>query len=273
MTGDFARGCRHGRRPAQSGEGGLAAQPVRVSTGGDKQLGGCIGTDTVGGPQGRIDLCDKDIQLCGEVVLLMLEEFDAAGQRLGGRQHCDGGGVAVGGGPASGQCLDQRADAVAAIAFTQLGRSGDQQRMDLVGGGGVCLNRAAARGQHRPQRGGLCVFGHGKAVAGQGGASGGVSIQRVGLALAAPCRPIGAANLGHLDPRSLQRPGQARAVTAGAFHPGDHDAAKASGPSDRIVIAGRARRKFGICHELAGIGNDSQMIGVQMSVDADDDAP
>jgi len=53
--------------------------------------------------------------------------------------------------------------------------------------------------QQRSQGGGVFVFGHGQAMAGQCGASRGVGVQRVGFALAAPRGPIGAADLGHLD--------------------------------------------------------------------------
>jgi hypothetical protein len=59
--------------------------------------------------------------------------------------------------------------------------------------------------------------------------------QWVGFALAAACAPIRAADLGHLDARGLQDPGQARAVAGGAFYPGDRDGAKALGPSDRVA--------------------------------------
>jgi len=178
---------------------------------------------------------------------LVVEEFDALGQRLGGRQHRRGGGIAVGGGPASGQRCDQRGGAVAAVAVAQLGRRGNQQRVDLVGRRGAGLDRAAACGQQRAQGGGVSVFGHGQAIAGQGGASGGVGIYRVGFAPAAACGPIGAAHLGHLDLRGLQHPGQARAVTRDAFHPGHLDGAKALGPPERGLIARWACREFGVC--------------------------
>ena len=46
------------------------------------------------------------------------------------------------------------------------------------------------------------------AVAGQRGASGGIGVQRIGFALAAAGGPIRAADLGHLDARGLQDPGQ-----------------------------------------------------------------
>ena len=80
-------------------------------------------------------------------------------------------------------------------------------------------------------------------------------------------------DLGHFDPRGLEHPGQARAVAGGAFHPGDRDAAKASGPLHRGVIAGWAGREFGVCQGLPGIGDDSQMVNFQMGIGADDDAP
>jgi hypothetical protein len=119
-----------------------------------------------------------------------------------------------------GQCFDQGGRAVAAVAFAQLGRGGDQQDLNLVGRGGICLDRAAPSGQQRPQPSPASATR--AAVAGAYG-------------------PIRAADLGHLDARGLQHPGQARAVAGGPFYPGDRDDAKTSGPSDRVVIAGGAR--------------------------------
>ena len=119
----------------------------------------------------------------------------------------------------------------------------------------------------------LRVFGHGQAVAGQRGTRGGIGVQWVGLALAAAGGPIRAADLGHLDARGLQDPGQARAVAGGPFYPGDHDDAETSGPSDRVVVAGWARRELSVCQGFSGVGDDSQMVSVAMGVGADDDAP
>jgi hypothetical protein len=109
-------------------------------------------------------------------------------------------------------------------------------------------------------------------VAGQRGARSGVSIQRVRFALAAACGPIGAADLGHLDPGGLQYPGQPRTVAGGPFHPGDHDGPKALGPPRGVVVAGLARREFSVCQGFTGIRDDSEMVAVQMGVGADDDA-
>ena len=200
----FARGRRHRGRPAQRGEGGLVAQSVRVGAGGGQQLGGGVGTDTVSGAQRGIDLCNKDIQLGSEVLLLTLEELDALGQCLGGGPHRDGGRVAVGGGPASGQCRDQGGGAVAAVAFAQLGGCGDQQSMDLVGRGGMGLDRAAQGAQQRPQGAGVRVFGHGQTLAGQCGSRSGIGVERVGFALATACGPIRAADLSPQGARRLQ---------------------------------------------------------------------
>ena len=93
------------------------------------------------------------------------------------------------------------------------------------------------------------------------------------ICLAAAGGPIRAADLGHLDALGLQDPGQARAVAGGAFYPGDRDGAKTSGLSDRVVIAGWARRELGVCEGFSGVGDDCQMVGVAMGVGADDDAP
>jgi hypothetical protein len=90
--------------------------------------------------------------------------------------------------------------AVAAVAFAQLGRTGDQQGVDLVGRGGVRLDRAAPRAAIR------------------------------------------AADLGHLDTGGLQHSGQARAVTRRPFRPDDRDATETARPSQRVIVAARARR-------------------------------
>ena len=82
--------------------------------------------------------------------------------------------------------------------------------MELVDRGGTGLDRAAACSQQRSQHGGVAVFGHCQAVAGKGGASCGVGVQRVGFAFATACGPVGAIDLGHLDLCSLQHPGQTR---------------------------------------------------------------
>jgi hypothetical protein len=131
----------------------------------------------------------------------------------------------------------------------------------------------AADGQKRTQGGGALVFGDGQAVAGQCSARRGVGVQRIGFTLAAACSPIGTADLGHFDSRGLEHPCQARAVAGGAFHPGNHDAAKALSPLHRGVVAGWTGREFGVCQGLPGIGDDRQMVSFQMGVGADDDAP
>jgi len=177
------------------------------------------------------------------------------------------------GGPALRQRGDQGGGVVAAVAFAQLGRRGHQQGVELIGGGGVRLDRAAPGAQQRPQGGGVFVFGHRQAIAGQGGARGGVGVQRVGFAPAAARGPIRTADLGHLDPGGLQHPGQPRAVAGGAFHPGDRDDAKALRPPHGVVIAGWAGREFGVCQGFSGIGENRQMVSVQVGVGADDDAP
>ena len=162
---------------------------------------------------------------------------------------------------------------MAAVAFAQLGWSGDQQGVNLVGRGGVRLDRAAPGAQQRPQGGGVCVFGHRHAMAGQCGARSGVGVQWVRFALAATCGPIRTADLGHLDARGSADPGQAGTVAGGPFHPGDRDGAKALGPSERVVITGWARRELGVCQGFSGVGDEGQMVSIAMGVGADDDAP
>src|SRR5262249_53519598 len=78
----------------------------------------------------------------------------------------------------------------------------------------------------------------------------GVGVQRVGLALAASCRAIRAADLGHLDDGGLQDLGQARAVTRRHFYSGDRDRAEAAGPRQCVRVAGWACRELAVCQRF-----------------------
>ncbi len=90
-------------------------------------------------------------------------------------------------------------------AFADLGRCGDQQRLELVGGLGTGLDRAAAGHSQRADRfhdpvAGLRDNGAGAAQRGSGGS---VGIDRVGLAL----RAAGPAGPGGPPPTLTRPPG------------------------------------------------------------------
>jgi len=66
-----------------------------------------------------------------------------------------------------GQCLHQPdCGGVSAVAFTQVGRGGDEEVFDLLDGGGAGFDRASAGDQQGFEGAGVGVFGHGQSVAG-----------------------------------------------------------------------------------------------------------
>ena len=101
----------------------------------------------------------------------------------------------------------------------------------------------------------------------------GVGVQRVGFALAAPRGAVGPVDLYHLDAVGLQRLGESRAVAAVPSTPAIEHRPEASRPGDRGVVAGRVGEELGIAEELAGVGDGREVDGVEVGVDADDDAP
>jgi hypothetical protein len=116
----------------------------------------------------------------------------------------------------------------------------DQQRAELVGGLGAGLDGAAA-GHHQGAQlpcGAVAVLGDGAGVAGQHGPGGGLGVDRVGLALAAPAGAVGAVDLDHADALGHQVLGQPVAVAAGALHPGGGDLAVVAGPGDQVAVGG-----------------------------------
>ena len=72
---------------AECGEGGFTVQPVRVGPGGDQELGGGVGADTVGRPQAGIGLGHDRVDLGLESLGLGFEEVHPLGEHLGGGEH------------------------------------------------------------------------------------------------------------------------------------------------------------------------------------------
>jgi hypothetical protein len=71
-------------------------------------------------------------------------------------------------------------------------------------------------------------------------AGGGLGVDRVGLAVAAPGGLVGLVDLGHLDALGVQVAGQRGAVGAGALNPGPPERAEGAGPGGELVVAPRA---------------------------------
>ena len=160
---------------------------------------------------------------------------------------------------------------MATVAFSQFGRGGDEQGLDLIGRRGAGLHRAPTGDQQGAQRVGVFVFRHGQTVAGQCRPRRGVGIQRIGLALTASRRTVGTDHFGDLDAGALEGTGQAGAVGAGALNSGDVHVPKTLRPLDRHVVAGRTGRKLGVSQWFPRPVEDGEVNGVQMSVGADDD--
>src|SRR5829696_6321852 len=60
----LSRGGFHGRDSAQTGEGGLAPQPLRIVSGHDQERRSVVGTDACQTNQLRGDLPNQPIELC-----------------------------------------------------------------------------------------------------------------------------------------------------------------------------------------------------------------
>ena len=96
--------------------------------------------------------------------------------------------------------------------FTQLGRGGVEQRLDLVMAAVRALTaprRAVSSGLERL---GVWVLGYGQVVTGQRGPGRSVGIQWIRLALTAPGGAVGAADLDDLNLAVLQRSGETGTV-------------------------------------------------------------
>ena len=99
------------------------------------------------------------------------------------------------------------------------------QRADRPGGAVAALRRAA----------GLAALG------GPGRAD---RIQRAGLALPAPVLPVAAVHLHDPHPGRGDVPGQASAVTARSFNPGQAHRPEPTQPLQQAGVAGRGRREL-----------------------------
>jgi hypothetical protein len=81
MPDDLSGGSFDGRDSAQTGEGGLASQPLGVVSGHDQQRRGVIGTDACQRDQLRGDLRHQPIELCIQLGDLFREGFLTASHR------------------------------------------------------------------------------------------------------------------------------------------------------------------------------------------------
>ena len=81
MPDDLAGGSFDGRDSAQTGEGGLAFQPLGIVPGHDQQRRGVVGTDACQRDQLRGDLCHQPIELCIQLGNLFREDLVTASYR------------------------------------------------------------------------------------------------------------------------------------------------------------------------------------------------
>jgi hypothetical protein len=126
---------------------------------------------------------------------------------------------------------------------------------------------AAACAHQRPHDGGLVIFRHGQAVAGQRAraaayAPSGSELPwrrraarsgRLGSATSTPT----ACSTGSTPHRSWR-----------SLPPRRSRWPQCLGPTSRRLVTGRARREFPVCQRFNGIGDDRDMVAVQMGIDA-----
>ena len=244
-----------------------------VGAGGDEQLCSGVGAHAVGGAQCGIERGGQGVDFGGQLVGLAFEELDALRQGLAGDQHRLGDRVFVSGGPAPGQGGHQpQRGRVAAVVLTQVGGAGDEEVLDLLDRRGTGFDRAAARGQQGLERLGVGILGYGQAVTGQHRPRRSVGVQWIGLALTAPGGPIRAVDLDDMNIAVLQRLGEPGTVGTGALDTGDEHLPEAARPADGDVVAGRVGAELGVAERLASVGDCRDVDGVEVGVDADDDA-
>jgi hypothetical protein len=101
----------------------------------------------------------------------------------------------------------------------------------------------------------------------QGGSSGRLGVDRVGLAQAAAGPAVGSVNLDDLQAVGAHQPGQPGSVAAGAF---DADLGHRPQPlcpvDQRHITAGRGRKR-GAAKDAAGLVDDRSHMAVGMGVD------
>ena len=154
------------------------------------------------------------------------------------------GGVAdhvTGPGPQQRQFGDQGRDGVPGEPGPQVIRPGHDQGPGLVDGLGP-LRAGAALGDHQHADrldGTIAAFRGAAGPSGLRGPGGADSVKRVRLALPAAVLPVGAVYFHHPDPSRGDVAGQAGAVAAGAFDPGQADSPEGAQPAQQPRISGR----------------------------------
>jgi hypothetical protein len=183
-----------------------------------------------------------------------------------------GGGVRIVGAGGVGSAGGQVADQLGIRERAQLGAQrfggGDDQRLDLTLRVGALVDRAAAGD---PQRGqGLhratAPLGQPVGAPGLGGPGGGLGIQRVGLAVPAPGRPVGAVDLDHGHPGLVEVCGQFGAVAAGAFDTDQHQLSERAQPGQQRGIPGRGGRELAVPQQPALPVHGRGGVGVAVGV-------
>src|SRR4029453_14203653 len=109
-------------------------------------------------------------------------------------------------------------------------------------------------------------LGHHPGLSGLDGSGGGLGIEGVGLALAAPGLTVGSVDLDHDLGVGGQEAGEGSPVAAGALHPPDDRLSQLVGPAQQLLVAGRGGGDLDGGHRAAelvvGVGDMEIQVGV-----------
>ncbi|WUS19354.1 hypothetical protein OG693_34695 [Streptomyces sp. NBC_01259] len=139
---------------------------------------------------------------------------------------------------------------------------------DLVECGGAGLDRRAGGVAQGAYPGDRVVLGGAVGSSGQGGAGGGVGVDRVRLADAATFGPVGAVDLDDPVPVRTGGPGEAGSVGGSAFHTDrDHMVVCGQESQGRRVSCGGGG-EFGVRETATVVADDSDMDRVGVGIDS-----
>jgi hypothetical protein len=107
--------------------------------------------------------------------------------------------------------------------------------------------------------------------AGQHRFGGLIGIERIGFSLQPACLPVRAHHFHHVDALAGEHAREFGAVTAGSFHARGEDGTETGDEVDDPLIAGSRGREFPVRQMLAGVGDESDVVGIGVGIDSGDD--